>query len=67
MITICVDSREAHSKGRIDEALVKKFQLLLFKFRQMTAQVDEEDMVALLGYQNVIIKLHFKERENLTR
>jgi hypothetical protein len=48
--TICVESREAHSKGRIDEALVRKFQLLLFIFRQTTVQVDEEDMVTLSEY-----------------
>jgi hypothetical protein len=58
--TIRVDNRAAHRQGRIDEALVKKCQLLLFRFRQITAQVDEEDMVALSGCQNVIIKLHFK-------
>jgi hypothetical protein len=60
MTTIRVDDRAAHSQGRIDEAIVKECQLLLFRFRQITAQVDEEDTVALSGCQNSIIKLHFK-------
>lgn len=60
MTTIRVDNRAAHRECCIGEALVRKCQLLLFRFRQITAQVDEEDTVAL-GCQTVIVKLHFKE------
>jgi len=54
MVTVWVDDRAAHSKGCIDEALIKKSQLLIFRFGNIAAKVDEKDAVALERQHNNI-------------